>query len=279
MEELMNNFIIWLILSLATIFSLIWGIYSHVKSREKIELSYDTKSNVLIRNQKYRFNNLSIKYNNKEIDDLCVSRFVIWNSGNRVINANDIVKTKEITLQIRDTEEILDANIIAVTEETNNFSLLTIDHKTIKVVFDYINQKDGVVIQIIHTGLSGDVTISCKIKGGEQLKKYGEKTENIIEIRNTPFSKKRSAIDWIIRAILVIGAFIFIDIEVLIVGLEKNGIIPDQESFKSPPFVYFIMFPFCVIMTIIVAIMFYRGFIDGFKVGIPDKIKDKFTDN
>ena len=123
LETLMHSPIAWAILAVITIISLAYAIICNQKNKEKKEFSYCLRSRTLIRKKKAKFEKLSIVYGGKQIDDLCVSNFTIWNSGNKTLNASDMVTSKELTITALEDDKILDVEILKCSEETNKFSL------------------------------------------------------------------------------------------------------------------------------------------------------------
>jgi hypothetical protein len=113
-----------------------------------------------------------VTYAGQQIDDLCVSKFTIWNSGNKTLNRDDMVTSKELTISATDESRILDAELIACSEETNKFSVQIIDKHTAKVLFDYVDKREGAVVQILHTVTNDTLKIDCKIKGGLPIKNF-----------------------------------------------------------------------------------------------------------
>ena len=166
----MNSPIAWTILAFIAVASFIYAIICQQKNKEKKEFSYCLKSNALIRKKKSKFEKLSISYDGQSIEDLCISKFTLWNSGNKTLNKSDMVESKELTIHTKNNSEILDVDLIACSEETNKFSLRMIDKSNVKIFFDYADKKEGVVVQVIHTGTDDDLCIDCKIKGGKPIK-------------------------------------------------------------------------------------------------------------
>lgn len=175
LTTLMNSPIAWAALASIAIVSFIYAIVSNHKNKEKKEFTYCLRSRTLIRRKKAKFEKLSIVYGGKQIDDLCVSNFTIWNSGNKTLNASDMVTSKELTITALEDGKILDVEILKCSEETNKFSLQLLDEHTVKILFDYVDKMEGVVIQIIHTGTNNFLTIDCKIKGGRKVKNFGNR--------------------------------------------------------------------------------------------------------
>ena len=165
LEKLMDSPIAWAILAIIAIVSFIYAIICQQKNKEKKEFSFCLKSNHLIRGKRSKFEKLSITYDGQQIEDLCVSKFTVWNSGNRTLNRTDMVESKELTISVTDECRILDVELIACSDETNGFSVKIENEHTVKVLFEYADKKDGAVIQIIHTGTNESLKIECKIKG------------------------------------------------------------------------------------------------------------------
>ncbi len=176
LKQLMHSPISWAVLSVLTIGSVIYAMYCQYANKERREISYTKKTNVLIRRRKSLFEKLLITYDTREIENLCISTFTLWNSGNRTISSQDMVKTKEIAVCLANNAKILDVEIIKVVETTNQFRIEKIDDSMVKIIFDYIDKKEGLVFQIMHTGSEEDVLIDCKIKGGKPIKNINNDT-------------------------------------------------------------------------------------------------------
>lgn len=176
LEKLMVNPYVWGVLALITVLSLCYAIYCQQKNKEKKEFSYWKQSVSLIMKKKSKNDKLSVCYDGQQIEDLAVSKFIIWNSGNKSLSENDMVASKELTITCLDDHVILDMELIAQTEETNRFSINLIDNHTAKIYFDYADENDGIVLQIIHTGTERDLKLECKIKGGKPIRNVGNIT-------------------------------------------------------------------------------------------------------
>lgn len=170
LEKLMDSPIAWAILSLIAIAGFVYAIVCQCINKEKKEFSYSLKTNHLIRKKKSKFEKLHVAYEGQEIENLCISKFAIWNSGNRTLNDVDMVETKELTIYTLNESKILDYELVLSSEKTNNFSIQRIDEHTIKIFFKYVDKKDGIIVQVIHTGYEEDIQIDCKIKGGKPIK-------------------------------------------------------------------------------------------------------------
>lgn len=181
-ENLMNNPIVWTLLSAVTVTSLLWSIITYYKSNRKKELSCYFKTNKIIQAGKTLIPKLDLKYNGEEIEDLSITKIAIWSSGNELINKNDVVDKKPLTIKSASPEtKILDGDIVSQSETINEFQIVEKNNTEIVIDFSYVEKADGVVIQVMHSGNLEDLNVEGKIKGGRikglNRKKRGIKDE------------------------------------------------------------------------------------------------------
>lgn len=260
LEELMNNPYAWLTLALCTVFSVIYAIYAGVKGKEKKEISYIVNTYKIVQAGKNMIPEFQISYRGQTIDDLAVTRFVIWNSGNRLLNSNDIVDTKPLSITSNDDgPNILDASIIKRSEESNKF---TIDKKSAhcaEIQFDYIDKQDGIIVQILHTGSAKNISLSTLIKGGKKLKNV----ENRIMVK-TVYSVIAMVVSAFALAITTIIAF------------------EDEASFKSmqldPKLKLFLLVGSMVSMGLMMMCLLLTSK-KFFRLNVPSALRDSIEYN
>lgn len=270
LEQLKDNPYAWAVLALVAIMSLVYAIICQHKNKKKFELTYVVKSNELIRNSQCNFEKLSIFYDGKSIDNLCVSKIAIWNSGNTLLNKSDIVDGKELTISTSKGNMILEINIISKTEDTNNFSIISVDEQTKIINFDYADIKDGITIQAIHTGGSKDIDISCKIKGGRPLKTFGTRT-TLLKIPKAFTSIYMFVISVITS--MTTGILLVTDILIAnnVILVSKNKAL--LSVFSINPVAGAILSVLMIIICFFMILSSVRMMKDGLKIGIPYKLK------
>lgn len=278
LEKLMNNPIAWLILAVLAVASFIYAIYCQRVNKERKELTYANKSNILIEYNKSTINKLSIKYDNKEISGLCISRIAIWNSGNRVINSNDIANGKEFSISMNDGNQILDSTLVFSSEDTNKFRIKKINNNSIKILFDYIEPKHGAIIQIIHTGTKRNIDYSVKIKGGKTLKNYYDFIKN----KKTKSVTKANELTNLISMSIVSLTILYMSLKKV---LKRFGIIELEKSdlkmpFDNPTTIDYVTDVGTLLLYIVISIFMIRLFVKSFKfsfyMGMPDRIREEF---
>lgn len=178
LESLMNNSVIWSLLALCTILAIPLAIYTLIVGKKRKEISYYRFVRTIVEGGNSVVPELELLYNNKKIKDLSITKFVIWNSGNEVINRSDIVDVKPLQILTSQLDTIiLDARIVGQSDETNMFTIKKSDEIKVEFGFDYADSGDGIVVQILHTGESSTLTVDGKIKGGKEFKNINRSTK------------------------------------------------------------------------------------------------------
>lgn len=149
MKELMSNPYAWAFLSLCTIISLVFAIYTWVVGKKTKEFSIAYLDNKIIERVELREPRLKITFAEKEIRNLTSSYIYIWNSGNDTIYADDIVATKLLEIVSRYCD-ILDAKIISQSNDENSFSVYEFTQEEVWISFEYMESGEGITLQILH---------------------------------------------------------------------------------------------------------------------------------
>lgn len=268
------------------VIGIVLAVVFYRKGKERKEFSYSLRSRTLIRKKKAKFEKLSILYGEKKIDDLCVSNFTIWNSGNKPLNASDMVASKELTITAIEDSRILDVEVIARSEKTNNFSVSHSDEHSAKILFDYVDAMEGVVVQIIHTGTNDSLGIDCKIKGGRPVKNYDKNSEHLESVVMGTFirfpSQKFFAIYMATCMVVVLGFAAFFTLRIFDIDLQK--ILSTQTEMIAQPSAENHSVKGYVVISAMLWVCFLSLWTMGipaikriFKIGMPKPLQ-KFSD-
>lgn len=182
---MLDRFIHWfnvhpevsLLLGIIGLLLTIYGVIITIRSATKISLSYSITGNNLIQDFTEKLNGLELKFKDQNVRNLTITKMVIWNSGNASIRKTDLVESDRLRICVPNDINILDFDIIQVNESSNEFNLTVnaqnvIETKEVRVNFNYIDKKQGCVLQILHN--SPDyraVSLTGKIIGVGKLKK------------------------------------------------------------------------------------------------------------
>lgn len=274
LEQLMDNPYAWLILSVCTVLSVIYAIYAGVKGKEKKEISYIVNTYEIVHAGKNMIPEVQISYCGQTIDDLAVTRFAIWNSGNRLLNSNDIVDTKPLSITSNDDgSDILDASIIKRSEESNKF---TIDKKSAhcaELQFDYIDKQEGIIVQILHTGSAKNISLSTLIKGGKKLKNVEKRTMVI---------KNKKVVE-VISIVLTGIEMLFLLTITMAITFEQFGLIQDEAFSKfmqsDPKWNPFVLVAIMDVLCVIVTMMYFLLLKKHFHLNVPSALRDSIEYN
>ena len=282
-EHLQNSPVVWTVLticSLLTIPSLIFAIYTWIKGKQKKEFSVSKDGYCIVRKGKKKIEKVSVLFDGKEIDDLSVTKFVVWNSGNVDIRCDDIVSERPLAIRNIGNATILDATIIVETDSSNKFSVINVDSETVMISFEYANKSDGIVVQVIHTGDWEDLIVDYKIKGGEPVKNYDSQEYFFKIIRNNSLMNRmitRNSMKKFTAGYLIFCSFtsiwIFIKMLMYKLNVYVDFISPQNKSYKyiDTGIDDIIIFGILSVFTLLVGLVCLK-FV--FKIGIPNKLKN-----
>lgn len=224
LEQLMQSPIAWLILSMITILSFLFAIYMWIAGKTKRQISFAKSSYNIVKNRASKISKLKLFFNDKEIEDITITKFAIWNSGNTTIKKGDIVKKEPLRIISKGSADILEVSILMENDTSNEFVIDLINEKLAEIYFDYMDKNNGIVVQVIHNGLSSDLCIEGKIKGGKGIKNY-KKGEKHISNKKKNKQGKNDTIVFILMQILVIMLTIIIIILAMFKFVDFEDII------------------------------------------------------
>lgn len=153
-------------ISLFSLFIGILGIIISYRSIPQKKIKYIIRNNELITNKQSVLSNLDIQYNGIKIDKLTVTKITFWNGSFPTINSSDIINADPISLRVTNGE-LLDFSILNGDKSPNQIELFSSKNDCVNISFDYLDRKEGGIIQIIHTGNENSIDISKRIKGGK----------------------------------------------------------------------------------------------------------------
>ncbi len=121
----------------------------YLKSKYKTELSYQIDSEIMIEEVQ---KDINIMFKEKAVERITKTYIYLWNSGRKTINSSDIVKSEGLKIRLLDGE-ILSVGINKVIRKENSFNIEFDNYRRqeSEITFEFIDAKDGAVIEIIHT--------------------------------------------------------------------------------------------------------------------------------
>lgn len=269
LQNFLDNTIVQAFLAIIAVVGFGWGFYSHSFSNKKQRISTAFSSFEIIKQGKNTIQQLSLSFAGKEIHDLTITKFAIWNSGNKVINGADIVQSQKLRVISDGSSEILEAQIVTESDEANSFRICDVSNNQVCLDFDYIDSREGIVLQVLHTGSVNALNVDCKIKGGKPIKRLDAETNNT---KRSP--RIRRAMRKIMAVLVAIEALLILLLAAMIT-LVTTGILP-KTVLSSPVIIpnnkplSTTMLWLSVAMVLYVTAKIVRN---AFSIGVPHKLK------
>jgi len=164
--------IIEISLNIASITGLVLSIIFFIKSKKTKAPYYEIKDfNIISDKIDKKIKDIEILYKGKRINSVTVSKIAIWNAGNETIHEKDIPDTNKFKIIIENPHEIYEYEILSKTDEDSTVKLIAKENY-IEINFDYIEQNQGLLIKIIHSGNNSKcLKITGKVIGHNKIKK------------------------------------------------------------------------------------------------------------
>ncbi|MCA8296306.1 hypothetical protein LGN19_21140 [Burkholderia sp. AU30198] len=181
----------WVVLAIAIVgvISLVSSIIFYFKAKRDKEPMYGVKTKVLIEKVNSALEGLELRYKGVAQDRICVTNLVFWNKGRSTINGADIAKSDPLRIEFPQGVQVLD---IQMTQSSSEGCLPETDDAYVpgsveyRINFDYLDNGDYFVAQIVHTGaVEEKFSVAGKIKGVRSIE------EGImLQSFNVPLSSK-----------------------------------------------------------------------------------------
>ena len=160
------------IVALFSLFGVVGGIVtiiSFVDTTSAKRVSYTIISHPIIRRSNNNISKLKIFYDNNQISDLTMSKVVIWNSGKHAIKNEDIPKNSPLQINISSNARVLNYEISGMVNKANGY-VIEDDCQKFIIRFDYIGSKEGIIIDLLHTGTKRSIDVSANVIEGKQIR-------------------------------------------------------------------------------------------------------------
>jgi hypothetical protein len=175
------------IVSLAlAVLSVVLAIIFYYRSKSVKIPCYGRKSQTLVTPELMEHSPLRVTFNSKPVETLTMTYVAFWNDGKATIGGEDVAATDPLRIVADEKCDILAAEIICSNRPANGFKVnLRRQDRVVHINFDFVDNKNGVVIRIYHTGQENqDIDIIGTIKGANgilNVDRADERAINTIE--------------------------------------------------------------------------------------------------
>ena len=151
--------------TLIGIVGILLSIYFYRKDKIGARLDYQMAELIILDHNNLALG-MSVNYFDKPITRLVKTQIVIWNSGIKTIEGEKIVANDPLKL-IFNSSEVLGCNVASTSREINKCAVYKEENKKNSLIFnfDFLDPKDGAVIDILHTGEEIFAKFTGNIKG------------------------------------------------------------------------------------------------------------------
>lgn len=144
------------------------AVFFHRRSIRRKGFSYDFQHFQLVSHDVANLADFKFSFKGKRIRQLTASKFLLWNSGNEIIQADDITDIDPLRIDVGADAAFLDVRVTHQTHETNKCSV-SIDptsRNAMKIVFDYLGAGQGALISALISGnIASEPTVCGTLKG------------------------------------------------------------------------------------------------------------------
>jgi len=156
-----------LIFLVLAVVSIIATVASHVLSRRRKIPCFDKKSVRLVEEKAVKMPGIRILYGDERIESLTLTKLAIWNAGDDLVEPADLAPSDRLRLEVMPPAKILGVEIAYESTPANNFRFVPSETPdTMRYIeFDYFHRREGIVVDLFHTGSDADVRLRGTLKG------------------------------------------------------------------------------------------------------------------
>lgn len=154
--------------SLAVI-GIILTLYFFFKSKKDKRPVINSKTFQLFTASPLIKNKLEIKYDGRSVDKILLTKIAFWNAGREAIRKDDIAIKDALIIHAPNNTIIYDFEIIDQ-NQANGFFIEKINEHELRIIFDYINFNDGILLNIFHSDLRSEkIKVTGSFIGANKL--------------------------------------------------------------------------------------------------------------
>lgn len=110
---------------------------------------------------------VEIFFKGAKVPRLVVTQIVIWNAGNATIRGEDLVQSDPLRFTFSGDSRVLRVRVLNVSRSVNDLKAEThpSESNVVTLRFDYLDENDGAVLEVLHTGEGRFSAARGSIKG------------------------------------------------------------------------------------------------------------------
>jgi|HubBroStandDraft_1064217.scaffolds.fasta_scaffold46614_3 hypothetical protein len=147
----------------------------YLRRRTVPRLLYSLRGQNLVKGLKSKAAGLEMTYNGNPVDTVTTTWVALWNAGGATLDPSDVPTATPIEVVVPEGDQLLSAERVGRSQEATNVTFTSTSpiDRALRVTFDYLDENDGVIFQVIHTNESWrSVTVQGRVKGGGAVRLY-----------------------------------------------------------------------------------------------------------
>lgn len=159
------------------------------RSTKKRKLVYIHRESIVIGDVSGDLSNrLTVSFDEKPVERVTRAIFVIWNAGTEAIRNSDVAQGDPLRIEVPEEARVLLVSI-GVSSRSATQAKCEIEHahggrSTVKLIFDFLDYRDGVNVSIVHSGTAGGCTLRGTVLGmPDGIRNWGLATQDLEAFR------------------------------------------------------------------------------------------------
>jgi hypothetical protein len=148
-------------------------VYFYFLALRRKEPCWAVRTIRLIQDSVSKVEGLTVAYEGTTVNNVSVSRVLLWNKGRETIRKEDISTVDPLRLRVV-RGRLLKITLLEANKEANMFEALVGEDEQACISFDYVDQGQGAVFQVVHTSTDPRaVVVEGVLKGAQALRRVG----------------------------------------------------------------------------------------------------------
>ncbi len=141
------------------------AVYFYVKAKQVSRIALQSEDIAIVGSSTSAFDDqLEIRFGGEIVQRVTKTRVIVWNSGNTTIEGDKIANSDPLRASVAENNRILRVELIKQSRPVNNVRFTTKDNDAL-VDFDFFDQNDGFVVEIIHSGTRRELKWLGTVRG------------------------------------------------------------------------------------------------------------------
>lgn len=192
------------------ILGILVGYYLYSKSKTKYRLHYVVRETSVVSLSGPEISEyLEIFFTGRKVPRVTSSKIILWNTGNAPISPEDFLSENLLKVSFAENQaEVLEASVLEADTPENGARVRVDENNSVVLEYEVIRPKEGVVLEILHTGSSGSIKLSGKIRRESHLIYRSSSLFDSDELFHPLFPFKRVAFPVVLLFMLLFFAWV-----------------------------------------------------------------------